>query len=158
MSYFTYIFYIIHILVFHTIIWNKLRLIWNDSGFFYNRLLAKFCQQQFDWWTWISTGCSQILTRLYRVYIRTVLKQIVVNRYREMFSRIHHRFDIQIIWAELHLMHFTTTHVYLRHWLKTGNVLFNDALNTFYLRLYGVGHMVKDHSDRHATTWATRFD
>ena len=25
--------------------------------------------------------------------------------------------------------------------------LFNDALNTFYLRLYGVGHMVKDHSD-----------
>ena len=27
------------------------------------------------------------------------------------------------------------------------NVLFNDAPNTFYLRLYGVGHMVKDHSD-----------
>ena len=23
--------------------------------------------------------------------------------------------------------------------------LFNDALNTFYLRLYGVGHMVEDH-------------
>ena len=30
---------------------------------------------------------------------------------------------------------------------KEGNVLFNDALNTFYLRLYGVSHMVKDHSD-----------
>ena len=27
------------------------------------------------------------------------------------------------------------------------NVLFNDALNTFYLRLYGVRHIVKDHSD-----------
>ena len=27
------------------------------------------------------------------------------------------------------------------------NVIFNDALNTFYLRLYGVRHMVKDHSD-----------
>ena len=27
------------------------------------------------------------------------------------------------------------------------NVLFNDALNTFYLRLYGVRHMFKDHSD-----------
>ena len=27
------------------------------------------------------------------------------------------------------------------------NVLFNDALNTFYVRLYGVRHMVKDHSD-----------
>ena len=28
-----------------------------------------------------------------------------------------------------------------------GNVLFNDALNAFHLQLYGVGHMVKDHSD-----------
>ena len=27
---------------------------------------------------------------------------------------------------------------------KEGNILFND---TFYLRLYGVRHMVKDHSD-----------
>ena len=32
--------------------------------------------------------------------------------------------------------------------LKERNVLYNDALNTFYLRLYDVGHMVKDHSDR----------
>ena len=30
---------------------------------------------------------------------------------------------------------------------KEGNVLFNDALNTFYLQLYGVGHMVEYHSD-----------
>ena len=30
---------------------------------------------------------------------------------------------------------------------KEGNVLFNDALSTFYLRLYGVRHMVKVHSD-----------
>ena len=30
---------------------------------------------------------------------------------------------------------------------KEGNVLFNDALNTFYLWLYGIRHMVKDHSD-----------
>ena len=30
---------------------------------------------------------------------------------------------------------------------KEGNVLFNDTLNRFYLRLYGVRHMVKDHSD-----------
>ena len=30
---------------------------------------------------------------------------------------------------------------------KEGNVLFNDTLNTFYLQLYGVGHMVKNHSD-----------
>ena len=31
--------------------------------------------------------------------------------------------------------------------IRERNVLFNDALNTFYLRLYGVRHMVKDHSD-----------
>ena len=30
---------------------------------------------------------------------------------------------------------------------KAGTVLFNDALNTFHLRLCGVRHMVKDHSD-----------
>ena len=30
---------------------------------------------------------------------------------------------------------------------KEQHVLFNDALNIFYLRLYGVRHMVKDHSD-----------
>ena len=31
--------------------------------------------------------------------------------------------------------------------MKEGNVVFNNALNTFYLWLYGVGRMVKDHSD-----------
>ena len=30
---------------------------------------------------------------------------------------------------------------------KEGNVLFNDALNTIYLRLCGIRHMVKDYSD-----------
>ena len=30
---------------------------------------------------------------------------------------------------------------------KEGNVLFNDALNTFCLWLYGVRYMVKNHSD-----------
>ena len=30
---------------------------------------------------------------------------------------------------------------------KVGNVLFNNTLNTFFLRLYAIRHMVKDHSD-----------
>ena len=44
------------------------------------------------------------------------------------------------------------------------NILFNDALNTFYLRLYGARHMVKDHSDSErgnpaaTTIWATLSD
>ena len=39
--------------------------------------------------------------------------------------------------------------------MKEGNVLFNDTLNTFYLRLYGIGHMVKKPT---AATWVTLFD
>ena len=39
----------------------------------------------------------------------------------------------------------TSMHVINRR--KEGNGLFNDTFNTFYLRLYGVRHMVKDHSD-----------
>ena len=40
------------------------------------------------------------------------------------------------------------------------NVLFNDALNTFYLRLYSVRDMFKDHSERKpaAATKATLID
>ena len=30
---------------------------------------------------------------------------------------------------------------------KEGNVLFHDILNTFYLRLYGIRHMLKYHTD-----------
>ena len=37
--------------------------------------------------------------------------------------------------------------VFFKSTERERNVLFNDALNTFYLRLYGVRHMVKDHSD-----------
>ena len=31
-----------------------------------------------------------------------------------------------------------------RGWKKEGNVLFKDTLNTFYLQLYCVEHMIKD--------------
>ena len=48
-------------------------------------------------------------------------------------------------------MFYLTTHstLFIYGYMGDGerNVLFNDALNTFYLRLYGVRHMVKDHSD-----------
>ena len=36
----------------------------------------------------------------------------------------------------------------MKEWKKEGTVLFNDALNTFSSRLYGVRHMVKNNSDR----------
>ena len=40
-------------------------------------------------------------------------------------------------------------------------MFFNDALNTFYLLLYGIKPIViivKVHSDSAATTWATLFN
>ena len=47
--------------------------------------------------------------------------------------------------------------------MKEGNVLFTDAFNTFYLRLYDVGHMVKPietvrGNPAAATLWVTLFD
>ena len=56
--------------------------------------------------------------------------------------------DIGMVTATRHeeygLLRTCVEHLQYR---KERNVLFNDALNTFYLRLYGVRHMVKDHSD-----------
>ena len=57
-----------------------------------------------------------------------------------------------------HSTHFIFGYMVSDIWLRTilivrkegrkeGIVLFNDALNTFYLWLYGDKHMVKDHSD-----------
>ena len=43
---------------------------------------------------------------------------------------------------------------------EEGAILFSNAISRFYIRLYAVGHMVKDHSDGYrkppaTTTWAT---
>ena len=50
----------------------------------------------------------------------------------------------EMFYLTMHSTHFIYGYMEGR---KEGNVLFNDALNTFYLRLYGVRHMVDDHSD-----------
>ena len=42
--------------------------------------------------------------------------------------------------------------------MKEGNVLFNDTLNTFYLWSFGIGHMVKDHSDSERETHCCHID
>ena len=59
----------------------------------------------------------------------------------------------EMFYLTTHSTHFIYGYMASDIWLRTilivreRNVLFNDALNTFYLRLYGVRHMVKDHSD-----------
>ena len=46
-----------------------------------------------------------------------------------------------------HSTHFIYSYMASDTGERERNVLFNDTLNTFYLRLYGVRHMVTDHSD-----------
>ena len=41
---------------------------------------------------------------------------------------------------------------------KEGNVVFNDALNTFYLRLYGIRPLRYPEKKPAAATWATLSD
>ena len=58
-------------------------------------------------------------------------------------NALHH----QAVVKRMHYGIITVNRNVLSASLKEGNVLFNNALNTFYLRLYGVKHMVEDHSD-----------
>ena len=64
--------------------------------------------------------------------------------------------NVRVRWRHLAVVVGVSSHYYRDYVVseeerkkrrKEGIVLFNDALNTFYLRLYGVRHMVKDHSD-----------
>ena len=56
-------------------------------------------------------------------------------------------FPIQVNYR--HRTPLLSIYIILTSWngRKEGNVLFNDVLNTFYLLLHCVRHMVKDHSD-----------
>ena len=54
----------------------------------------------------------------------------------------------KVVLTHLHYkLHFHCVHTRVCANWKERNALFNDTLNTFYLQLYGVRHMVKDHSD-----------
>ena len=61
------------------------------------------------------------------------------NYIQQYISTFDHDICILLCYKRLHWL--------CAIWERERNVLFNDALNTFYLRLYGVRHMVKDHSD-----------
>ena len=61
----------------------------------------------------------------------------------------------EMFYLTTHSTHFVYGYMASDIWLRTilivrereRNVLFNDTLNTFWLRLYGVRHMVNEHSD-----------
>ena len=61
-----------------------------------------------------------------------------------LLTRTTNNYLLKKIFTGLFYNYYIMPYIYIH---KEGNVLFNDALNTFYLWLYGVTHMVKDHSD-----------
>ena len=53
--------------------------------------------------------------------------------------------------------------LFVSHTIRKGNVVFNKTLSTFYLWLYGIEHVFKDHryNERKptaTTSWATLSD
>ena len=51
----------------------------------------------------------------------------------------------ELCYLMMHSTHFIYGYMSSDIWqMKKGNVLINDTLNTFYLQLYGVKHMVKE--------------
>ena len=84
--------------------------------------------------------CMQTYTLNYthNVYIQCDYKGLILTYHRENIP-VYRVFPTEPDnTSELHRKPTTN---------REREVLFNDALNTFYLRLYGVRHMVKDHSD-----------
>ena len=69
-----------------------------------------------------------------------------------VINKVHGWKYILPSYIHLRLNHvsWTREHTGILGWLgrKEGNVLFNDTLNTFYLRLYCIRCIVKNHSDR----------
>ena len=85
------------------------------------------------------------VTRLSQVQnIRTIVAQHLRNIYKT-FDKFWPKFSWELT---QHSSSICATYAdVLLERERERNVLFNNALNTFYLRLYGVRHMVKDHSD-----------
>ena len=76
--------------------------------------------------------CLPVTETYIYIYIPTVGD--ANNDATEGFYYMHHPTD-----RMANTMAFVTPIV--EHWLER-EVLYNNALNTFYLRIYGVGHMV----------------
>ena len=84
-------------------------------------------------------------------YVRLSLRTYVLT-YVYLFVRTNLRFftDVRLSFRTYESLLYNYLHskdIYFKEGRKKGNVLFNDALNTVYLRLYGVKHMIKDKSD-----------
>ena len=79
--------------------------------------------------------------RILHTFIHTYIHHTYIHT-SFIHSYIHHTYIIHTF-IDTSYIHTSYIHTY-----RNRNALFNDALKTFYLGLYGVGHnMVKDHLD-----------
>ena len=81
----------------------------------------------------------------HRYFFISKAKFLCVNYYFTIFLRLSEKFSLEVFVFFDFLVSIGKMKQYERE--RERNVLFNDTLSTFYLRLYGVRHMVKDHSD-----------
>ena len=118
-------------------------------GIFMGWLHGTYCNTLLKFWLYCNMIFKNTISKLKNISQNDIY--IYINKTFIQFNHAltHH--------------HNNTTYACYRHTKHTGsrcqvliqhavqererNVLFNDALNTFYLWLYGIGHMVKDHSD-----------
>ena len=81
------------------------------------------------------SNCTMIQRNSITLQLNAQIRQDGLNKVRQSEGR-----------KEMFYLTTHSTHLIDSYMERKGNV-FNDALNIFYLRLYGVGHMVQDHSD-----------
>ena len=98
----------------------------------------------------ISVAHFKTLVSCLEHYFEQFTEWIMISALLDRWSRVNYRctsVDLFVMagYQYLHcVIHLTD---YRTNGRKETNVLFNDAINTFHLRLYGIRHMVKDHSD-----------
>ena len=98
----------------------------------------------------LSPGCCGLAYRFYPMQVETIHS----HTYIQLFQRLPMCLTPPTSFSETMCRESDASHrspclktIPRKEGRKEGNILFNDALNTFYLRLYGVRHIVKDHSD-----------
>ena len=99
-----------------------IRLLYSRSSVNYTNSLMIWWPESKNLWPWASSQC---------------IPEALCTAMRNMPNKTH-----QTGTAAL-----GDTPPWIKEGRQEGNVLFNDALNTFYLQLYSIRHMVKDHSD-----------
>ena len=89
----------------------------------------------------------QPISRWYRHIVYDIHIFVMFETAIYLAHSADYRYKSWSIWGPTNTFRNYSEYVHEAYRRKEGNVLFNDTLNTFYLRLYGVRHMVKDHSD-----------